>query len=865
MALFSTLTAGCRTLGWASLQDRWSLRRLIGSPLVIGCLGLCWLCAVAVGEGGTEITLYTRGLRERGLHIIAEEAALRQLARPDLAESQRLQWTLELVSTLAEHAESVSLPQQSALFQAAAESLREEDGRSTVSAGLRDRLILEGELLEARRLLALAWEQELQPDSALQQSYLSEWPAVARTLQQRLETLSRVETLSTGQRELLSDRLWLSLVEGHLQAGLITADRVQRIGSWQTAEELMEQGLKLRGRTELQRELRLKRVRLARWREESTLWLAQSKSLATISAGSEFRDRVLAEQVRQALDRDACDEALELLTTTLRGRTDISAELRGLTAGVLLRSARLAASRQQAELQADLIRQADLERELTPGRWRRWIDIQRERLGAELQYGPKLAELVRQGQQAYAAGNLTEAARAFEAAAGEAHQEGRADEAVEFGLTRGSIYLQQGSYPQAVTSLRQLLEAYPQHPRANDVHLLLCYALGRQVATPAGQSDQQAYPAALQQHLERFPGSSTAGEAGWLLGNWQQSRNELAASVRSYRSIPAQHPRYWSGWEQVLRIDRELLRTASRGAAAPKDQAEQVWQHLMELADGLPLPPQELKLEEAQVALAAARLLVEHFVERSRDADTLLQRIVSSAAAHERRARQAESEPDPAWSAVLRQGEQLRIVSLAGQSRFNEARQLLDQLAAADEQTYLDVLVGLAELAKLLPEAGRREIGRIQQAAVEKFQPRRGTLGPQAQRQLDEILAAAYVASGDLPEAVQIYERLLSAEPGNTRLQRTIAELLVARGTPPDLRRAEQVWAELERQSPPGSVPWLEVRLERLKALVAVGELPAARKLLGVTRILYPALGNAELKQQYELLAQQLQSNSQTP
>ncbi|MCA9082315.1 MAG: hypothetical protein KDA58_17275, partial [Planctomycetaceae bacterium] len=202
-------------------------------------------------------------------------------------------------------------------------------------------------------------------------------------------------------------------------------------------------------------------------------------SLAGLSAPAEYLHRVAAEHARLELSQQQYDAAL----TRLRKETNPSPEQRAVLVQILCTAAAIAGSRQQPQLQADLLEQAQQELALIPGHWHRWAQRQSQVAEMQWKYGAALAELVLAGQASYQQGDLSRAIQQFSEATRLAHELQRPDDAVEFALTRGSIQLQSGNAAAAATSFRQLVEAYPDHARTGEANLLLCYAL----ATKLGQ------------------------------------------------------------------------------------------------------------------------------------------------------------------------------------------------------------------------------------------------------------------------------------------------------------------------------------------------------------------------------------------
>jgi hypothetical protein len=81
-----------------------------------------------------------------------------------------------------------------------------------------------------------------------------------------------------------------------------------------------------------------------------------------------------------------------------------------------------------------------------------------------------------------------------------------------------------------------------------------------------------------------------------------------------------------------------------------------------------------------------------------------------------------------------------------------------------------------------------------------------------------------------------------------------VALLLERCGTKSCMRQATPKWRQLEAVEKPGTVPWLDARLHVIHTMYDSGDEAEAKKLFGVTRLLYPELGNDDLKDQYQKL-----------
>ncbi len=94
-------------------------------------------------------------------------------------------------------------------------------------------------------------------------------------------------------------------------------------------------------------------------------------------------------------------------------------------------------------------------------------------------------------------------------------------------------------------------------------------------------------------------------------------------------------------------------------------------------------------------------------------------------------------------------------------------------------------------------------------------------------------------------------------------MQVAYARLLGSSSDAKDREAAIGKWRIIETRSDAGSNNWFDARLERLKVLIAMGELDDANKLLALTRLLAPTLGGVERRAEFEQLAKQLEQASQ--
>jgi hypothetical protein len=278
---------------------------------------------------------------------------------------------------------------------------------------------------------------------------------------------------------------------------------------------------------------------------------------------------------------------------------------------------------------------------------------------------------------------------------------------------------------------------------------------------------------------------------------------------------------------------------------------------LGQIVAGFPQEPQRLSHGQADVTLQLARLELSRTEPNYKSADSLLERILVSGTQRPSQGQLSASE-ETEWSRILKTSRQLRIVSLAGQGLSNRAELLVKELSASSTEDVLGVMDGLMLLARGADAVTRRSLGQLQLQTATELNTRRSDLDAAEQERLDHCRAQAYLATNQPEEALKLYEELLGKQPKNKTLHLRIAGLLGDSGDKACLTKAKELWRTLEDQEKPGSVAWLENRYEVARCSLKLGEAEECRKLVGVTKLLYPQLGNEELKSKYKQLEKEL-------
>ncbi|HUG92565.1 MAG TPA: hypothetical protein VML55_17125, partial [Planctomycetaceae bacterium] len=599
----------------------------------------------------------------------------------------------------------------------------------------------------------------------------------------------------------------------------------------------------------------------------------------------EVADRVTAERVRLLLAGGRAPDAAELLADYRRRHTAVPGELQFLNAEALAAMHEVATTGGDRDLSRRLLMALEsyvgqAEREVG-GYWAYRCQRLAETVRAKERYGPALATLIDRARMLYASGRVDQALAAYASAQSAAGEASQPQTAFELGYTRASIELESGRHAQAAGSFRALAEQFPAAAQAPDAHLLAAWCLGRVYEQTATKENRLAYTQALTEHRDRFADSPTLHDAGWMLGLLEERRLQATAALKLYRTVPPEHRRAPAAevgiarcHEAILARLRDVLRSTPEAdrqreiGSFLESAGQEAVGELTRLAGSFPAPPAPLSLEEAEVGLRLARILLSRPIPDYAHADQRLERIFQSgetltATAAPAAPSDGSSSPAAAetagWKPLLRTAAQLRIVSLAGQGEFRRAEDLVRSLSGSRAADVLGILDGLGEVARDAAENTRFHVGQLQLRAAAELEQRRDELSPEEQQQLELCLAEALVAGGQSREGIVRYERIVAAQPRNARVRQRLAEVLVdVCGTRECLDKARQHWRRLESAATPGTPEWMEARYHTARCTVRLGERDDAGKLLAITRLLYPDLGGEVLRARFEALEREL-------
>ncbi len=809
---------------------------------------------------------YFRELRKRGLFRLAENYCLERLSRGNLTPAQRVDLTIELSRALADHATVVADPEQTELWDrsrfALNEFLKREPDNPRLLLVEAQAAILPATIGHARRQQA-----ELQPldGPAAQTAVKSLNDAVERlrALERRIaERLRKSSPRAAGDGELhnfevrslganVRYRLASALID---LAYLSPAESPERAALLLEAQKIAKSVPEAGEDAELVWMGRLAFIECSRLLGDPGRTLKELDVLDRQSPPPDVADRLMAERIRTLMAQKKFAEAAALLDEVERHRGSVPSELPLL--GIELPIARWQAQKPapDAPLPASLLK--TLEERLARLKGEGADTVSRaEFLVQQLrdvdQFGPELASVAEKAQSAFSAGRAKEAINLYGEAAALAHSRGRSELAFHFGFTRASIEIKSRNWSDAAADLCELVEQFSGNPKAPEAHLLAAFALGRAYDEKPTPARREEYTRVLDEHRIRYAGSPTFPEATWMLARLNERRGKIAAALELFKSIPRDHKRGPTAQVAVAQCYETILERL-REIHEPVD----VWQEeavtaLREMLSRSSKPA-EWSTENAEIAMRLARILLHEKPAQFAAADKLLVQAGAALGPAKEPAAEATSpdaaSPVAATRALVRQ---LQVISLAGQGRFADARELLRQLSTTSPAELLRILDGIAPLQSGESEDPFHDLGELQLEAALRLGEHRGELAPAEQRRLDECLARAYVAVGQKRRGIEIYEDLLKQAPRDKPLLTAYAELLTRCGNTDCLKKAVTTWRKLEGLCQEAGPEWFAMRYQVCSALFALNETGEACKLVKVTRLVYPDIEDRALQKKF--------------
>jgi tetratricopeptide (TPR) repeat protein len=829
-------------------------------------------------------------LRQRRLFSLAEGEALSRLNGDRLSIADRTFFSIELSKTLTQHAGYVSDHEQEELWQRARtvlEELLKQDGANTrsvlVEAQLATISLSEGIWLRGEITLRPFDEPLLKQAKSATTSAIEGFQSIEKSLvepnRNPNEKKSRTSGLSGHElRALLHEVRWqLGQCYQNL-ADLDSSGSAERTRNAITAEQFLRQ---LTGVADEPVQSRAKILLAACSRLKGDLKRAAEMLNAIEKADSNLMelvaDDMIAERVRLLLELKRPDEAVERLMKRRSVTKRLTGELWFLQTQSLIALREITLQKKQTELEERLTEQigTTLDRceNQVGGYWSRrcrqlWDNVQTAQ-----KYGPQLDSLMQQARMSYTAGRIDAALTQYASAETEAKNSGQADLAMELGFTRASILLNQKQYEAAAAEFLRLATEYATQKRAANAHLLGTFSLGRLYDEKKTQQRREAYTEALDRHLKEFSDDPTVNEARFLKAQLEEQRLQATLALPLYLDVERGHARASDAISGAARCYEVILKRMREQHVPTADLEREAIDRLTKYLSQRGEDTESWTSTNADVALRLVSILLLGAADAANAGDSgrlralvlpgssprwdlanqWLSRVASYIQSQESNADLKET-----LASLIQRMEPLQFIMMVLKNNDSEAERLLKSIAKTPS-VLLSIMIAFDDFSSAQEPAERKRMAEWQSKVAEQLIPLQDQLNPAQRIQFDQALIRSYTTNGQTAKAVEIIQRLSEKVPKDTDQQRQFAQQLAESNDIDALTLAKKCWRRVESLAKPGSDEWMSARVNVLRISIRLKQTDEARKLLQVTKVLYPDPGapwNAQLQE----ISKELQS-----
>lgn len=858
---------------------------------VMVIIGLLVLGAIRL-RGDETHARYFEQLRQRGLYSLAESEAVARLASEDLPLASRIEFSVELSRTLAEHAGYVSDEQRNDYWFRATKIVQDLLDRDPSNA----RAIFLSAQLAAVQVHSGDWlraEREVRPfDELLLVQARTACTKAIELLNSLERSFSDSSPKKAGGGVLLGHELrtlshqvkWQLALAYRNRAELApleTDDRKRDLNeAEQTVRKLIsvaDEPLQTRARLLLAVCLRLKNERERASDALIALEKTGSKSIELA------QDEITTERVRLLLDQKRVTEAAEVLLKSRGLRQRLTGEMWFLQTKALVGLRMIALEKQQEILAERLAEQivTTLDRceEQVGGFWNRRCRQYWDNVRTAQKYGAELDTLMQQARSDYTSGRIDPSLTKYELAEKLALKQGQVELAMELGFTRASILMDDLRFESAEIEFFRLASEYANQPRAAKAHLLGTYCLGRLYDDRRTQSRRIAYNEALDRHLEKFAHDVTVNDARFLKAQFEEQRLQSSVALPLYLQVDSDHPRALDAMLGAARCYETILRRIIEKRLATEELEREAVTRLTAFLTTSDDADEKWTVAHAEIALRLASILLLNGADgtaphpsenprpagsddsdpwgaanRYHQADRWLARVTVFIERHKRDGVVNENIDRLKIKVVP-----LRVVALTGSGNLIDAEKSLRLLPQSTREN-LNVLERLGQFTAASSGIRRTQIALLQLNLIERMAPLRDQLSEAETEQLERLTFNAYVSAGQIIEAMPIGKKLSEQSAKDAAKQRDLAIVLSEIPQQDAQNLAKQCWRRVEMLTKGGSPEWMAARLGILSACIQLKQVDEARKLLQVTKVLYPDVKPEILKARLNALESELQA-----
>ncbi|MBC7819226.1 MAG: hypothetical protein IAG10_20250, partial [Planctomycetaceae bacterium] len=717
---------------------------------------LMLIAAASVLRADDATARFYEQLRQRQLFGLVESDCLRRLDAKSLSDRERSELVLELSRTYTAHAWHTGGSEQADLWHRAARVIVEYLDR-TKSPPRPELFGTQLALIDLGRADWSLAQMELRPeDRELRQqgraaidAALERLAPLEKTIGQQVRQNSTdaaagsrptskdsADKLTPFERRALWMQLRFRLGLARLTQARLATDNADRAAALVAADEWLLPLATASSNDRLTGESQLVLAEVTRLRGDlnrAAKLLAAFEKTIDDDTSLDLRERFVIERVRGMLAKQQPTEAASWLIEQRQSgvlKSDaanpsasaMSAELAYWQIAIELAVWRITAERADAKLTSELWDRVSAEvaqlQQTDAGYWaaRARLDWQRGR--EERDYGRELAGLVRQARASFSSGQTDMAIQRFDDAISAARK--KPSEAattnllLELNDTRATLLFQAKRFEEAAVAFRTLAEA-PRHERSAATHLLWAFCLGKQFEKSPTEELRAEFLDTLRRLRERHPDQPESAEAAWLLGQMHERQQQFLEAIELFASILVTHSRYDEASAGIARCHERYV-SRLRAEGKPTADAESVAiKQLIPVAEAIVarIPTSErpdvgvratsnnlapLRPAQAELLVRFARLLLERQPADYKSADQWLAAALAQT-----------KERD--W---LKAAGQLRVVSLAGQRRIDEAEKLIGALEESGPDELLALLDGLTAVAARCDMGTQRLVAELQ-------------------------------------------------------------------------------------------------------------------------------------------------------
>jgi tetratricopeptide (TPR) repeat protein len=795
------------------------------------------------------------GLRERRLFDLAERHCQKMLALPGLEPGQLADFTIELIKTrtaralLAEpenrdsqwiaaietgnqflqldpdHPRQFLLRVQIALCHLAyGRLLRQELAADMVAEPARDKALVE--LRAARRQL-----------NTIQRE-------ITRTIPDRRHRSLKPDELSSEQLMALNRNIQLQLAVVDLNRAQLypSDDRINRnealnqvITSVTSVQRETSQGQPLWWESQLL-EIECRRL-LGDFDQAANLL---KKLNGTFETG-DMPQSLLEQQLKLSAETGNQDAAVEALRSCMAiSNREPSLDLARLIAVVALANQTTANEKQEWLKQASQLTR--LMEQQHGSYWGRRAELllihssgARTTIKSNENQGPTTTELdlmIRLADQAMRKKRYADAVKAYDSAAETARQLADADRMFRLGVRASQALEKQGLHREAAERLIRLANRNPSLNLAAAAHLRGCWNWAQ---TIEDDSDRQIqFGEILEQHLTRWPESTTVNQARiWMAGQLQENQRWKAA-FNQYAAISPTSPLFADALRRAVHCAEQWMQTALEREKADvvanvTDQLEQVWRSAG---------------SDTNSASAALLALAEFGLENGSIPEIQLVGPLQQLIAN------------PGESASTKSRARVWLLICLSRDPANSVR--VDQLISeiGDQAELLKQAErGLASMGQEQSGENRVLLNRLRLKIAEKALDTGLTEAARSRWLFTQADALAEVGRWD--DAISMLTQLEQQKPAEVAIKLRLARLVSRQA---DTGTALARWRRLAIRLKPHSEAWFEAKYNIAKLMVQSGEKKEAQKLLEYIRATPPGWNKSSLRSEFEQLLRQCQT-----